>query len=560
MRKKILRAMLGFVVVAGCKKDLHSAKSLKSEGGVVGESTELVHSEVEQVDRNSGSDSEDLNADSELGGVDSDLALLVEANYTTHKFRVQIINNSEVFQPGDSYKLKFGVVREKWDSAWTSCQALGHEAKMEIPEFGKAGAIFSTKLSAKEFLDFDVKSWHSKKAMEDLSNYMKDGERMARVCLMRGQEVIAQNTVVTTHETSKGKRLAVAPPPNYSITAHGKDCATALGVEVPQFNCIDGTVIPINLNGSPAGVTVPASCDEPALLDVSNHECSKYSYMHNFLAANVRTTVICRRYVTPSGATDKMFHDVAILQTKNSGNNVKTCFFQMLAPGTGRKDTSPVYPPWKACYGDGTCAADKAKAEAFWLPASAASGGSTLNIKCYNCHDSNKRINSPYGENAGVLDEGKDGEYDFIGQAFRDSWKRGRYRIEIDKKEYDKKYPPSGTLPASSEDSDTCTQCHYLGKGSTCDDFGKQAIGDKRAQELSNYMWNDADWTKKAWMPPGHGKVGKTAYSDAYGRAKGAFYKCCSLAPSGLVPLNKSSVWVCPSPTPSPVAVAVDIF
>ncbi len=53
---------------------------------------------------------------------------------------------------------------------------------------------------------------------------------------------------------------------NYDIHAYGRECAELIA-EMPPFNCLDGEIVPITVNGkTPETYTRHMRCDRPAYL------------------------------------------------------------------------------------------------------------------------------------------------------------------------------------------------------------------------------------------------------------------------------------------------------
>jgi hypothetical protein len=89
-----------------------------------------------------------------------------------------------------------------------------------------------------------------------------------------------------------------APDDEYDIVEYGKDCAELIA-EAPPFNCLDGEIIPITVDGkTPAEYTRYMTCDRPAYLpypEKSDGQCAPYSRVRTVRDDDIQMLLFCRR-------------------------------------------------------------------------------------------------------------------------------------------------------------------------------------------------------------------------------------------------------------------------
>ena len=88
-----------------------------------------------------------------------------------------------------------------------------------------------------------------------------------------------------------------------SLLEYARQCETLIG-QIPVFDCRDGTIVPITVNGNPPESFPVDSCDKPAMLEYKGLEasaqCSPYSRIHHLSFAAVQISVFCpRKYLMP---------------------------------------------------------------------------------------------------------------------------------------------------------------------------------------------------------------------------------------------------------------------
>ena len=105
----------------------------------------------------------------------------------------------------------------------------------------------------------------------------------------------------------------------YNINQHGEDCAKSLGYVKP-FNCLDGEIIPIFVDGSvptngypifAEGNSGRLKCDNPAMLQMGEDgRCTPHSRLGRIpsykkdgsVHPDVDNVFICRRYTGRDGS------------------------------------------------------------------------------------------------------------------------------------------------------------------------------------------------------------------------------------------------------------------
>jgi hypothetical protein len=153
-----------------------------------------------------------------------------------------------------------------------------------------------------------------------------------------------------------------------SRSQHARKCEAAIGAKIPGFNCLSGSIVPMN------GVTGSGKCPKSPLL--GGHGCHKNARTGRIQTNNpdVDIQFLCRHYNNNnSGANDPKFHDIAMI-ARNVKNGA-TCFFQTNVGS--RKNASNVPAP--------------SQGSSFWQSPSEVAEGT-----CVRCHDADPFIRSPY--------------------------------------------------------------------------------------------------------------------------------------------------------------------
>ncbi|HEY8024679.1 MAG TPA: hypothetical protein VIF60_08950 [Burkholderiaceae bacterium] len=190
--------------------------------------------------------------------------------------------------------------------------------------------------------------------------------------------------------------MAAADPPDRPTYA--AQCAAEMG-KIEKFNCMDGDLLDITVNGVSQTKIVP-KCDKPVQLGLSpeDGQCVPFSRLQliNTGNPNVTTEAICRKYHLhgTDGAKNTIFDDIAVIQhNKTSG---RTCFFQsqIEVDLDGTSVPSP---------SDNTSVANS-----YWLDTPAVS-----NIHCSSCHAADPFIWSTFiAQKADLSKWNPEGKYD----------------------------------------------------------------------------------------------------------------------------------------------------
>jgi hypothetical protein len=267
--------------------------------------------------------------------------------------------------------------------------------------------------------------------------------------------------------------------PPASRLAYAQQCAAEMGT-IPEFNCMEGEIIPITVNGSAVSAAVP-TCDKPVQLGgVGSSGCVPFT---RFLRLNtgkphVETVAVCRKYVEDdNGPNDTTFSDIAMIQHNRATGN--TCYYQ--SPILAGLDGTTVPSPQS----------NSATASQYWLePATNGPG----NIHCTSCHDADPFIWSQYIDQ--VADTTKWNACGKWNSNFQDAFGE----------------PVSVLRPAGN----ACMSCHHRFGSETC---ASGDSGDKRVtvQEVAS----------KHWMPIGFGGS-DDAWIASWQAAVDDVFDCCA--------------------------------
>jgi mono/diheme cytochrome c family protein len=348
------------------------------------------------------------------------------------------------------------------------------------------------------------------------------------------------------------KRLQVksrAGSGSIGILSYGRQCAERLG-ELKPFNCLDGQIIPIVIDGKEIsrGLTAQQAqafkwgtganqmkCDKPALLGLGEQgRCVPYSRVGRLKSyrpdgsehPDVDTVFTCRRYVTRlgpqtyqgktyDGADLPLYEDIAVIQHNRVTG--ETCWFQMLKPGYASADGRRVPPPTEQTL-PADAPAHAQAATQFWIAPQA-----TADKKCFRCHDADPWMHSPYIDQVrddagnpivppGGFGGGRSGKYSMLGS-------RAFYK-------WDKSFAVASTV-TSDTNGKSCTSCHNIGSFNGCETWAKQASGQLLAANLSPA---GQAFHLRYWMPPSEEKVTSFAEWQASGfkRAAERLAACCA--------------------------------
>lgn len=272
--------------------------------------------------------------------------------------------------------------------------------------------------------------------------------------------------------------------PSDSLVEYARKCKEATGVDVPQFNCDNGTPVPEN-HMTPGAVYPNGNCDAPNVL---NKVCDPGSKFQVLVQTNDATVVAhCRK--KGGGA---FYGDVAVIQYNQ--RNGATCFYQSQVQGPEQSPpNSPTLPA--------LVSAPSNSAGTFPWQAPR----DTAATKCVRCHDNGPFVRSPYlaqlrnepinrlpgtNDGAGRWDQrfswNRTLPYNFVGNDFQ-SWK-------------------SFAISVSGQGSG-CLDCHRLAISSVAGVFAS-SLGTARAlgpfaTDLSQPHKNPHSPNSPIWMKPG---------------------------------------------------------
>lgn len=348
------------------------------------------------------------------------------------------------------------------------------------------------------------------------------------------KEKPAATTAAAAIEKTDGKAA------EYDIIQYGKECAKLIA-EAPPFNCLDGEIVPITVDGKePAEYTHQMTCDRPAYLpypEKSDGQCTPYSRVRSVRDDNIQMILFCRRmYIRPKD--DPNFDSMEIIM-----HNVvtgSTCFF--ISKNFGGKpegdDGRRVPPPSEETPPPGNISAK----ELWGTPEEIAEH------KCIMCHDSDPWMRTPW-----------------IGQTEQlpaDPW--GYHSVDAGGPFKDWPKPMSITTRGN-----TCTGCHRIGSLNTCGTqivgtFGKQpakmlqSIGraphgrigtpaDAPLEPGPNVVdqWGET-YPHNYWMPVGN-DLSKEQWDVIYDHDVAELERCCADhdAPGCIVePIQGKSAWL----------------
>ncbi|MGE5727476.1 MAG: hypothetical protein ACM34L_02665, partial [Gemmatimonas sp.] len=267
------------------------------------------------------------------------------------------------------------------------------------------------------------------------------------------------------------------------IVAYGQECAQRIA-KIPPFDCRNGTVVPITVDGrTPDRYEPGMTCDRPALLPYSEVGAEGQCVPHSRALvlqddAKAQVVAYCRqKRIRAAGAwlydeVDIIAHDV------ETGS---TCWFAAKAKEPletdrgldGRRVPSP----------DGQGPASGAvAARDFWQPPE-----QTAAARCVACHDSDPFMWSPWAAQTGQIPKDPFGKYaNDIGAAFQ-RWPK-----------------PFGIATRGN----ACVGCHRIGSMETCHTSILQAVGlsaepgeDQAAKRYPHSHWMPAgNWlTERSW-------------------------------------------------------------
>ena len=311
------------------------------------------------------------------------------------------------------------------------------------------------------------------------------------------------------------------PVDPHDVISYGKACAELIA-EVPPFNCLDGEIVPITVNGrTPERYTPGMTCDRPAYLpypETTDGQCAPYTRLRTVRDDDIQMLLYCRRmYVRDQDSP--YFDSIEIIMHNVASGS--TCFFiSKNFGGTPEGDDGRrVPPPTEEVPPDGFISAR----ELWATPQEVADHG------CIFCHDSDPWMHTPWIAQTEQLPADPHGYHSVdVGGPFLD-WPK----------------------PMSvSTRGNACTGCHRIGSLNTCltqdiPTFGEQpakmlqsigaaphgvhgaepgSIGKNPPQVLSE--WGQT-WPHKYWSPDGQ-TLPEAVWHSIYDKAIADLERCCN--------------------------------
>jgi hypothetical protein len=290
------------------------------------------------------------------------------------------------------------------------------------------------------------------------------------------------------------------------ILDYARACAQRIG-SVPSFNCLDGEIAPIFVDGRPIATAADyqpdMSCDNPALLPYdlpheaypSDGQCTPFSRALLLSDGNVQISAFCRRRKIRA-PEDPHFDEIDVIL--HSVSNGSTCWFQAKAETGAGLDASRVPPPDEdRPRADGMLAAVE-----FWR-----SPQEVADEKCGVCHDSDPFMYSPFV--APVWHKVPADPFGWYTNDIGDpagapflAWPRPK-ALEIA--------------------GNTCTTCHRVGSLFSCGEGTLQSVG---RVDLPGADGAARSYPNSHWMPPG-GALSYDAWEVIYTKAVDQLQACC---------------------------------
>jgi len=327
---------------------------------------------------------------------------------------------------------------------------------------------------------------------------------------------------------------------DYDVVQYGDDCAKRIAA-APAFNCLDGEIIPITVDGkTPDAYTPHMACDRPAYLpypDSTDGQCTPYSRVRTVRDDDVQMLLFCRRmFIRP--ADSPQFDSIEIIMHNVVSGS--TCFFisKNFGADPNGENGLRVPPPNEATPPPGTIAARDLWAS----PRHVAEHG------CIFCHDSDPWMHSPWIAQTDQLPT--------------DPW--GFHAVDVG--------GPFAAWPQPQSirtRGNTCTGCHRIGSLNTCGardipTFGAQpakmlqSVGQAPPGRFGAAPGSDAAATPDPvdawahayphsyWMPPGNGFT-LEQWNAIYEQSLADLQRCCADhdAPGCIVePIESRDAWL----------------
>ena len=327
---------------------------------------------------------------------------------------------------------------------------------------------------------------------------------------------------------------------DYDVVQYGDDCA-ALIAAPPPFNCLDGEIIPITVDGkTPDTYTRHMTCDRPAYLpypDSTDGQCTPYSRVRTVRDDDIQMLLFCRRmFIRPPDSP--MFDSIEIIM-----HNVvtgSTCFFisKNFGDDPDGENGRRVPPPNEAQPPEGSISARE-----LWAPPR-----EVAEHGCIFCHDSDPWMHSPWIAQSAQLPA--------------DPW--GFHSVDVG--------GPFAAWPkpqSISTRGNPCTGCHRIGSLNTCGTRTIPTFGEQPAKMLQSVgqaphgrfgaqpgatsaaepdpldQWAHT-YPNSYWMPPGNAFT-LQQWNVIYAQALADLQRCCADhdAPGCIVePIENRNAWL----------------
>jgi len=284
--------------------------------------------------------------------------------------------------------------------------------------------------------------------------------------------------------------LALASPAaaEQSFEVYAAQCAAQV-TEIPAFNCGDGTLIPITVNGEPpAAYTKDMTCDRPGLLpngEGSDGQCVPGSRVLDLSTDTMQISAMCRQKNIRTPIDALRFNEIDVI-AHNPATGA-TCWYQAEAPAGTSIDGALVI------------SRNAPEAADFWTPID-----DVVKADCGGCHDNDPIMYSP-----------------FIGQVWEEIATNplGLYfHVAPDMGFGD--WPTTSLQPRDN----TCLGCHRIGIQSTCSFLLEQATAQARVDGADAWARTFPGNTS---MPPLHGQT-QAAWNTIFGSSVAALQSCCT--------------------------------
>jgi len=283
--------------------------------------------------------------------------------------------------------------------------------------------------------------------------------------------------------------LCLASPASaeQSFEAYAAQCAEQVA-EIPAFDCGDGVLIPITIDGQPpAEYTYNMTCDRPALLlngDKSDGQCVPGSRVVNLSTQAMQITAMCRQKNIRTPIDALVFNEIDVI-AHNPATGA-TCWYQAEA-GDGLTIDGTLIPSPNA-----PGAAD------FWNPIEDVVSGD-----CGGCHDNDPIMYSP-----------------FIGQVWSEIATNplGLYYHVAPEMGFGA-WP---TLAFQPRDN-TCLGCHRIGTQATCGTLLEEATGQVSVEGADAWA---STFPGNTSMPPLHAQT-QAAWNTIFQDSVDVLQSCC---------------------------------